>query len=159
MSDIIATDGRFSEEHRQVLSVLFDMMIPAVGPMPSAADPNIARRTLAELSDHAELVTEALTALGELVSKSHQQSIDALDRTQRAVIVETFKPLRPAFIQILQAQTIASYYQDDRVLLALGLPTRSPHPGGYEVPATDWSLLDPVRARKPFYRQTGGDNG
>ena len=159
MSDIIATDDDFSADHKQALAVLFDMMIPASGTMPSAADADIASRTLTGLGVHAELVTEALTALGELASKSHQQPIDALDHAQRTAIVEAFKPQQPAFIQILQAQVIASYYQDDRVLRALGLPTRSPHPGGYEVPATDWSLLDPVRARKPFYRETGGSDG
>ena len=44
------------------------------------------------------------------------------------------------------------YYRDDRVLTAIGVEPRPPFPKGYEVPQGDWSLLDPVRARGPIYR-------
>ena len=44
------------------------------------------------------------------------------------------------------------YYRDDRVLRALGLEPRAPFPKGHTVEQGDWSLLDPVRARPPFWR-------
>lgn len=44
------------------------------------------------------------------------------------------------------------YYRDDRVLHALGLEPRAPFPKGHTVEQGDWSLLDPVRARPPFWR-------
>ena len=135
------------------------MMIPAHGSIPSAADPEIAPRALANLSTHEEVVVEALTTLDNLAQSTHQQSMDAMDDDQRLAIVEAFKPVSPAFIQLLQAAVITSYYQDDRVLQALGLPTRAPHPGGYPVHDTDWSLLDAVRGRKPFYREVGEGDG
>ena len=47
---------------------------------------------------------------------------------------------------------LAAYYRDDRVLLALGLEARSPFPKGHTVEQGDWSLLDPVRRRAPFWR-------
>jgi hypothetical protein len=47
---------------------------------------------------------------------------------------------------------LAAYYRDDRVLLALGLEARSPFPKGYTVEQGDWSLLDAVRGREPFWR-------
>jgi hypothetical protein len=77
-----------------------------------------------------------------------------LSTADRDSLVAEFKPAHVAFVQILQARVISSYYQDDRVLRALSLPARAPHPGGYEVADTDWSLLDPVRKRKPFYKDT-----
>jgi hypothetical protein len=45
------------------------------------------------------------------------------------------------------------YYRDDRVMLSLGLEPRAPFPKGHVLEGGDWSLLDPVRARKPFWRE------
>ena len=50
-------------------------------------------------------------------------------------------------------QTYAGYYQNPAVLEALGLEGRPPHPKGYEIGPDDPQLLDPVRARAPFYRE------
>ncbi len=45
------------------------------------------------------------------------------------------------------------YYRDDRVMLALGLEPRPPFPKGHAVEQGDWSLLDPVKKRAPFWRK------
>jgi hypothetical protein len=45
------------------------------------------------------------------------------------------------------------YYRDDRVMLSLGQEPRPPFPLGHVVEQGDWSLLDPVRKRAPFYRR------
>jgi hypothetical protein len=45
------------------------------------------------------------------------------------------------------------YYRDDRVMRSLGQEPRSPFPKGHVVEQGDWSLLDPVKRRKPFYRR------
>jgi len=36
---------------------------------------------------------------------------------------------------------------------SLGQEPRPPFPKGHVVEQGDWSLLDPVKARKPFYRR------
>jgi hypothetical protein len=45
------------------------------------------------------------------------------------------------------------YYRDDRVMRSLGMEVRPPFPKGFELEQGDWSLLDPVRARRPFFRE------
>jgi hypothetical protein len=60
----------------------------------------------------------------------------------------------PSFLARLAQQTVTAYYQDDRVLQAIGMEARPPFPKGYEVPSGDLSLLDPVRARGRVYRET-----
>lgn len=45
------------------------------------------------------------------------------------------------------------YYRDDRVMRSLGQEPRPPFPLGHVVEQGDWSLLDPVRTRAPFYRR------
>jgi hypothetical protein len=47
---------------------------------------------------------------------------------------------------------VGAYYRADRVLLALGHEARAPFPKGYVLEQGDWSLLDVVRGRKPFWR-------
>lgn len=152
MADIISTDGVFSQRQKQLLATLADMMIPADGDLPSATDPEIFVRALAGLGAHESMVVHGLTTLADRAEEKHGTSFAALDAADRTALVDELKTLDPVFIQVLQAGIVGSYYQDDRVMLALGLPARSPHPGGYEVPATDWSLLDPVRRREPFYK-------
>jgi len=53
---------------------------------------------------------------------------------------------------MLMLYTFGCYYKHPRVLAHYGLEARPPHPKGYEVPPTDWSLLDPVRKRGPIHR-------
>lgn len=159
MSNIISTDSCFSEAQKQTLASLADLMIPESGEMPSAADPDILPRTLAGLAAHEAVVVEALAVLDELAAKAHQQSFSALGDADRHALADQLKGLQPGFIAVLQANVVSSYYQDDRALSGLGLPTRSPHPGGHDVAATDWSLLDPVREREPFYRPVADNKG
>jgi hypothetical protein len=45
------------------------------------------------------------------------------------------------------------YYRDDRVMRSLGQEPRPPFPIGHVVEQGDWSLLDPVKKRAPFYRR------
>lgn len=45
------------------------------------------------------------------------------------------------------------YYRDDRVMRSLGQEPRPPFPLGHVVEQGDWSLLDPVKKRAPFYRR------
>ena len=53
---------------------------------------------------------------------------------------------------VLTRIVLLCYYRDDRVMLSLGLEARAPFPKGHVLEQGDWSLLDPVRARKPFWR-------
>ena len=55
-------------------------------------------------------------------------------------------------VGVLTRLVLLCYYRDDRVMVSLGLEARPPFPKGYVLEQGDWSLLDPVRARKPFWR-------
>lgn len=64
-----------------------------------------------------------------------------------------FRALPAVFV--LVSLILQCCYRDDRIMRSLGMEVRPPFPDGYEVEAGDWSLLDPVRRRAPFYRQPG----
>jgi hypothetical protein len=78
----------------------------------------------------------------------------ALDDAQRTEVAAKLRAERSAAVAVLTRIVLLCYYRDDRVMLSLGLEPRAPFPKGHEVEQGDWSLLDPVRARKPFWRPT-----
>ena len=57
---------------------------------------------------------------------------------------------------LLVTLCVQCYYRDDRVMRSLGMEARAPFPKGFEVPAGDYGLLDPVRARGPIWRDPTG---
>lgn len=57
------------------------------------------------------------------------------------------------FVLPLMVHVCAGYYQHARVVEALGLEARAPHPKGYEMEPNDLSLLDAVRRRPKLYRE------
>jgi hypothetical protein len=60
----------------------------------------------------------------------------------------------PMFLGMLMFHTYVGYYREPRVVTALGLGTRAPHPDGYPVPPSDLAtLLAPVRGRGRLYRE------
>jgi hypothetical protein len=56
-------------------------------------------------------------------------------------------------LQAIARAVLQCYYRDDRVMRALGQEPRSPFPRGHVVEQGDWSVLDPVRQRAPFWRK------
>jgi hypothetical protein len=56
-------------------------------------------------------------------------------------------------LQAIARVVLQCYYRDDRVMRALGQEPRSPFPKGHVVEQGDWSLLDPVKQRAPFWRK------
>lgn len=153
MANIISTDNPLSEAQKETLVIVVDMMIPAEGEMPSAADPLIMKAIIDGLGDNESLVVLALSTLDDLSSKQYERLFSRLESGQRDELIASFKSSHAELVQLLQYCTASHYYQDDRVMQALGLEARSPHPGGYSVDATDWSLLEPVRGREKIYRE------
>lgn len=56
---------------------------------------------------------------------------------------------------VFSAAVIQAYYRDDRVVRSLGQEPRPPFPKGHAIPEGDFSLLAPVRARGPIWRDPG----
>jgi hypothetical protein len=94
------------------------------------------------------LIREALAAIA---AKSNG-AFAGLDRDSREALINAYYKTGGAAAAALGRLIAGAYYRDDRVLMALGLEARAPFPKGHEVEQGDWSLLDPVRKRAPFWR-------
>ena len=107
-------------------------------------------------SDMTQSIGRDEPALAELL-----RSVDAaaggllvdLEAADQASLLARLRTADPTAFAVLEAVVSRAYYRDDRVLASIGMDARPPFPQGYELPATDWSLLDPVRERGPVWRQ------
>jgi hypothetical protein len=120
---------------------------PAFG-VPGADDPAI-------LADIARSVGRDLAGIREALAAIAHKSVGAfagLDRDTREALLNDYYAGGGAPAAALGRVILSAYYRDDRVLLALGLEARPPFPKGYDLEQGDWSLLDAVRKRAPFWR-------
>jgi hypothetical protein len=116
---------------------------------PGADDPRIQADMLATLGRDAALVREALNALARITGAPFAE----LDPAQRETVALELRAAGGPAVAALTRVVLQCYYRDDRVVRSLGLEPRPPYPKGHVLPEGDWSLLDPVRARPPFWRR------
>jgi hypothetical protein len=77
----------------------------------------------------------------------------ALDAAHRGEVAAKLRAEGGVPVGVLTRVVLLCYYRDDRVMISLGLEARPPFPRGHVLEQGDWSLLDPVRARAPIWRQ------
>ena len=116
--------------------------------VPGADDPLIFADIVRSIGRDADQVRAALARLRTLAGGSFA----ALDAACRSEVAVRLRAEGGAAVAVLTRIVLLCYYRDDRVMLSLGLEPRPPFPKGHEIEQGDWSLLDPVRARAPFWR-------
>jgi len=143
----------FAPAERRALACVLDALIPpsADGRLPGAGAVGVAghvEQTLRTLPDLRAMVVAGLRDLDAQARAQHDRPFVALDAAERAALVAM-----QGFSYALVPHAYIGYYQHERILAALGLEPRPPHPKGYAMPANDVSLLGPVKARGPRYRE------
>jgi len=138
---------------REDLRAISAEIVPASSDyaVPGADDPAIQADVLATLGRDAALVREAL----EQVRAMAGGSFSALAPSRREAVAMALREAGGKPVATLARVVLQCYYRDDRVLRSLGLEPRAPFPMGNVLQDGDWSLLDPVRARVPFWRRVG----
>ncbi len=133
------------------LRCLADMMVPASAKyrIPGAGDDAIFADILRSFGQDAHDVRDVLQALDRLCGGVFAD----LPPDRRGVVAAQLREQGGTALTMLSRIILLCYYRDDRVMRSLDLEIRPPFPKGYEVEQGDWSLLDPVRQRAPFYRK------
>jgi hypothetical protein len=121
----------------------------AIYHVPGADDEKIFSDILNSLERDRDDVRRALGDLRELADCDFAD----LAPTRRAEVAAILREKGGAPLAALVRVVLLCYYRDDRVMHSLGQEPRAPFPQGHVVEQGDWSLLDPVRARKPFWRK------
>jgi hypothetical protein len=132
------------------LSDIAGTMIPADSAfgLPGADDPAILADIARSVGRDLPLVCEALAA----IAAKSVGAFATMDRDRREALINDYYTSGGPAGAALGRVILGAYYRDDRVLLALGLEARAPFPKGYALEQGDWSLLDAVRRRAPFWR-------
>ncbi|MFQ5514031.1 MAG: gluconate 2-dehydrogenase subunit 3 family protein [Myxococcota bacterium] len=145
-------------ERRTLEAVLNEIIPPSNDPrMPGAGDLGVAASIEERLCETPGLrpgIAQGLADVDGLARERGAVPFAELPRDVRAEVLRELGDRAAAFLPTLIFLAYAAYYQNPRVLTALGLEPRPPFPDGYEVPSTDLSILDPVRRRPAIYRKT-----
>lgn len=94
-----------------------------------------------------------IAAADELARRRGAASYAALSAADRGTVLNEVAANDGGFVPSLMFVAFTTYYVDDRVVEALDLEARPPHPKGYAMGGDDPSLLDPVRRRDKIYRE------
>ena len=144
------TEQTLTEAEIADLRCLAGMIIPPSMKydVPGADDDRIFADIVNSIGRDRDRVRTALSTLRTLAGGP----FTGLDAARRAEVAATLRAEGGSPVRVLTRIVMLCYYRDDRVMVSLGLEARPPFPKGHVLEQGDWSLLDPVRARQPFWR-------
>ena len=142
----------FTDLETRTLASVLDHVIPpsADGRLPGAGALGIAaylENALGRTPDLRAMIVEGLVALDAAARAEDAREFAALPSDARLAALQ-----QQGFVLPLTFQAVMGYYQHPRVVEALGLEARAPHPQGYEMDPGDLTLVNAVRGRPKLYR-------
>lgn len=125
---------------------LLDTLIPptADGTMPGAGTLGLESALAAVVEADARSGAAISEGLAAIRATGDFASLSPADRVSR---IEAQAAAQPALLPSLLRHLYQLYYQDIRVLLAIGEPGRAPFPEGFEIEQIDPDLLAIIEAR------------
>ncbi|RMD85605.1 MAG: hypothetical protein D6815_01510 [Candidatus Dadabacteria bacterium] len=145
-----------SEERRELLAAVLDTLIPASedGRMPGCGELGAAESVAAWIEASPAGDGALASILDAIDASARAAGRPFLEGTQseRAAAVAAVAAEQPDLFGLLWQATLIAYYQHPSICRKLGLRPGPPYPKGYEVPDTDFSLLEPVRTKQRLYR-------
>ena len=146
-NDVIATDHPLTASQQHTLAALLDTLLPASddGSMPSAQELDL-------MGYLHESAADFIPVAVEIIGNFDAEFTD-LALSDRVSVVEAFSKAQPELFEGLLFHTYNCYYQDDRVLVGIGMTAGPPFPGGNTIEEGDLSLLDPVVQVPRTYRK------
>ena len=150
--------GELTAEQKRNLAYVLDDIVPASAErrLPGAGELGVGtyvEETLRRTPMLWEMVLQGLSALEELTRARGAKTLGDLSENERGEVLRELGNSVNSFPPPLMLQAFAGYYQHPRVLEALGLEARPPHPKGYEMGEDDLGILEPVRRRAKMFRQ------
>jgi hypothetical protein len=139
-----------SDAQRTTLAAVLDEIVPPRGDgrLPGAGALGLA----AGVEAFVRRTPGAVAALARALDALAASGFGALRGAARTQALHDFDAKQPGFAAGLVAPTYVGYYQEPRVLAALGLAPRPPHPEGHALEAGDLAGLEAVRRRGKIYR-------
>jgi hypothetical protein len=142
---------------RAMVTDLLDLVVPPRpdGRLPGAGALGVAAHVAATVEKTpmlAPVVDYGLATLRDAAAARNPGGWPALAATEKAEVFAAFAATDQFFLPAFLFLAYSGYYQDRRVVEALGLEARPPHPTGYTIEPNDLGLLEPLRRRGKMYR-------
>ena len=139
---------------RDLVQALASHVIPpsADGRMPGAGDYDIASYLCEHGPADVPELREEIDTLDQLANRAYSRSFAELETAEQGALLTERRAGNPRYLYSFAKQVMACYYQQDAVLIGLGMEARAPFPKGFTVHAGDLRLLEPVKARGKVYR-------
>jgi hypothetical protein len=142
-----------SLDHSTFIALL-DELIPARNEsVPGAGSLGLADAIEAKLGEAVALVAIGLDALDQKARGLGHSGFVDLPQDERASIVGEVAEANPGLVEVLMYHAYGLYYANPQVVVALGLKSEPPYPGGYPLEQGNLGLLDSVRRREKLYRE------
>ena len=155
MGERIAADSGLTETQSRTLKALLNLIIPADSDraMPGAGELDFIGYIKEFASDSMAAIHREIDSLDARLTNELGAGVEELEERVLEQFVDKLRASEPYFAVNVVIQAINCYYQDDRVVTALGWEARPPFPKGFDVVRGDLSLLEPVRQRGKIYRE------
>lgn len=142
-----------SEEERYTLNFILNQMIPASedGRLPSATE--VGFLSYSQTKGTISWVREGIVKVNKESLERYKGSFADLNPSEQVELIELLRRKMFQYFGRLVHQVIECYYQDDKVLAAIGAAVRPPFPEGFHVPDGDLTLLESVYLREKIYRE------
>ena len=151
---LIGSEAGLNPRQREVLDAVLDAIIPPTPDgKPGASEVGVSEYLREREPALLPALRKDLARLEEAAQGQHGTSFSEIDAARRDALLAALHAGEPGFLHALALAAVTCYYQNERVLRAIGVDPRPPFPRGHEVPAGDLSLLDAVRARGRLYRE------
>ena len=153
----MSTQTKFSDQELDLLKRIARGIIPPSPErgLPGADDDLIFSRLLVSVAEQSDQLQGELHDL--LSTKGGLPVFGNCDDARFAEWISNWAECWPGrshpFFKAFMPMLLRAYYQDPRVHSAYDRRPGAPYPDGYVIIEGDWSLLDQVRGRSPFYRQ------
>lgn len=147
-----------TDAHARTLSSLLDRIIPpsADGRLPGAGALGLAAHVAEAMRRAPEIELAILPGLDgaeAMAQARYGRSFHQLSEDEQRTVTEDLEASHPALMPALAFHAYVGYYQHPRIVAALGLEARPPHPQGYAMAPDDLTLLEPVRRRGKRFRE------
>lgn len=153
-NNMIATSSVWSSDERAMLIRLARLVIgkDPQGVKPDVEDDSIMSNLMVQIEGFERPVRKGLATLAEPSDRDGLSSVVEMTDENLTAALDSRSETRSLLRAMMQV-VAQCYYQDERVLEALGSEARPPFPLGHVLEQGDWHLLDAVRRGPARYRE------
>lgn len=135
------------------MEALLDLVIPpnASGSLPGGGALGLSPAIATALQADpllGPMVEAGLRAVKEAALSQHPEGLPGMTPEAGTKLIEAQVSAHPFLMMGLLRYLYPAYYQHPQVLSGIGEPPRPPFPEGFDVEATDASLLEKLQARR-----------